>query len=278
VPSPPIALVDSLYDKGLYSNHVITSSEEATGFEDFRVVDGRRDETRWRAVTANLLQTITVQCDRVRAANMLVIDRDRVADVIQLETSQDNFTTKQQVLNVTVPADSGGELEGPDGVLTNEGVWAIRFDLNAATYWRVTIPAMTGKTAALTGLALGFSIQLERSLAMPYVDRGSERFFSERQSTTGRIGRSRVVRRRSGALLVRANSDFEHVDKLRPWFEEFYRDLGQPAWFVLDPDTAEIDLMYVLQPSSGDWAFAFNAEVWPHPTAAIPFIENAPLE
>src|SRR5574341_901716 len=112
MPSPPLILVENLWDRGLYPDHVITASAEATGFEAIRIADGRRDETRYKGTTANSEITITLDCVVPRLVSAVFQDRGHNLEGKRwlLEASGDNFaTTALSVLDVnTHPAAIGG--------------------------------------------------------------------------------------------------------------------------------------------------------------------------
>lgn len=281
MPAPPLWLVENLWDRGQYPGHIITPSAEAVGFEATRLADGRRDETRYKGTTANSEVTLVLDCGVPRLVSAVFLDRGHTLGGKRwlLESSGDNFaTTASIVLDVNPqPVNVGGRLTDPLGGLGLDGSWGIILAVPAlARYYRVRVPAVSGYIPEVTGLAMGRHFQLGRSVPMPYADYNAQRFFQEQTSLAGRVGRSRTYRRRQGQLFIRAASDAEYTDNLRPWLEDTFRDLSAPAWLVLDPDLLVRGMLNVICPQQGDWAFALDTSVWPYPTAAVPFIENTP--
>lgn len=281
MPSAPIILVENLWDRGLYPNHVVTASAEATGFPAYRIADGRRDETRYKGTTANQEITITLDCGMPRLVSAIFQDRGHnlAGKRWLLEASGDNFaSTAETVWDVnTHPTTIGGLLGNPLGAKVLDGSWGATLTVAAiARYWRIRVPAVSNFIPEITGLYMGRHFSLGRSVPMPYADFDSERFFQEQLSLAGRVARSRTYRRRQGQLVIRAASDAEYTDNLRPWLEDAYRDLSQPGWFVLDPDLPAETTLNVLCPQGAAWAFSLDRDSWPHPVTAVPFIENTP--
>ncbi|GIW89937.1 MAG: hypothetical protein KatS3mg109_1222 [Pirellulaceae bacterium] len=280
MPKPPIMLVENLFDRGLYPTHLVTASAEASGFPVYRISDARRDETRWKATTANQEATITLDCGRVRAASAIFMDRGHnlAGKRWLLEISADNFaTTVQTVLDVNPhPANAGGLLTDLLGAVVLDGSWGKILDgTYLSRYWRIRIPAASGFIPEITGLYLGKHFQLQRSVPMPYSEYGSERFFTELVSVAGRVGRSRTYRRRGGQLVIRAASDAEYYETLRLWLEDVYRDRSQPSWLVLDADFPAETTVNVLCPED-NWTFELDRSQWPYPVATVPWMENTP--
>lgn len=280
MPRPPIWLIESFADRGLYPGHVIAASSEAPGFPVARLADGRRDETRCRANAANVEWTVTIDCGVVRLCSAVFLDRGHNLPGKQWfwEGSSDAFATPaENVFTIAAhPTVPGGRLEEALGAVALDGSWGILHTPKAFRWWRARIPAVAAYTPELTGLYPGRHFQLLKSVPMPYADFDASRFTVELETSAGRVGRSRTYRRRQGSLMIRAGSEAEYTDNLRPWLEDTYRDDSQPAWVVLDPDLAAETMMNVMCPSGATFAFTLDEGAWPYPTATVPFIENTP--
>ena len=72
---PALLLSENFFNPIQYPSHVIAANEAAAGHEAFRVGNGRRSVLDyWTPTTANAEAWNKVTCDRVRAANCVVID------------------------------------------------------------------------------------------------------------------------------------------------------------------------------------------------------------
>lgn len=108
----PIILVDSQYDRGLNPAHNVSANEEATDFEAFRIVDGRRDESLWKPTTANAEAWIKVDRSVAKSHDMIVLDRGHNLTgfrIIQEDTSDDTRPAITQLTaNSVIAAVSDG--------------------------------------------------------------------------------------------------------------------------------------------------------------------------
>ncbi|HEX6940890.1 MAG TPA: hypothetical protein VF158_15845, partial [Longimicrobiales bacterium] len=168
-------LAENLFSPAAYPGHVVTASEEPAGTEAFRAGTGRRHAltNRWTPSTANVEHWIQVTADQVRAADMIAIDRGHnLAGVaLQLQISDDDFATWETVLSFAIPSTAAGGAQSlDDGALTEEGAYLRRFDLAAASQWRLVIPPMgAGLRPQIVGLYLGLSLELP-PLRMPWAE------------------------------------------------------------------------------------------------------------
>ncbi len=159
----PLILSENLFSVQQFPSHVISATEEPSGNEAQNVADGRRESTSWTMTTANTDGAVKTACDRVRGANVLIIDRnDNLPGYpIKLQVSQDDFTTTEDAVDITLPsASSPLPLDNATGVRLEDGSWAILFDFRAAAYWRVFVPQMgAGLKPVITGLYLGLAYE-----------------------------------------------------------------------------------------------------------------------
>lgn len=237
----PVFLADSLFSKMQYPSHTIVANEAAAGFEAFRVADGRRSPfDYWTPTTANASANVKVTCDRTRAANVIVLDRGHnlAGRQIKLEASDDDFTTTQTVLDLTMPSASApGALDESLGVRTEEGAWVKRFPARAASYWRLTIPAMgAGLKPKVVGLWLGLSYSPD-FLSRPHAPDEDELVVQESESDWGWIGRGETTPRRTGTILLKLTNLFDY-DLARFHLQGLF-GRGRPMWIVQDSDVAE---------------------------------------
>src|SRR6185503_7462240 len=103
----PVLLAENFFNVVQFPSHVIVAEEELAGHEALMVGNGRRHNLNyWTATTNNSDTWIKVTCDRIRAANCIVIDRGHnlAGKTIRLECSNDDFTTTETPINITMPS------------------------------------------------------------------------------------------------------------------------------------------------------------------------------
>ena len=272
----PVVLVENFFSGIQYPDHTISAEEEASGHPVERLANGRRStDDYWTATTTNSSTWVKVQCDRVRAANMLVLDRGHnlAGKTITIECSQDNFTTTHTIKSaITIPASSSpGAVTDTSGVLTEEGAWVIQFDLRAALYWRVTIPAMgSGLKPNIVGLWLGLALTLDWP-DLPLDDDADELIVDLTQSDAGWIGNSQAANRRKGGLVLKLNGHAAY-DAVRLMLQGHY-GMGRPCWLLHDSEQADRALL-VRRPSN-DQGFRFDTG-WGWRQGTLDYIEHEP--
>lgn len=242
MPGTPRFLAENFYNAAIrFSDHTVRANEEVTGHEAVHVGDGRRGQNSyWTPTTNNSEAWIEVECDRPRSADCLVIDRGHNLDgeTVVLEASDDNFSTTEEVLNVTVPSVSSPNQRLSDGARNTEGAYMHSFDARIATYWRLRIPAMGGGLKPqIRGLWVGNSWQPTLHMGTPFgwgeMERGSNRVTSD----AGWVGETnaRQVRRRAWPIKLASFSEYAvaryHTEGL------YWR--GDPMWIWPDPEQAE---------------------------------------
>ena len=273
--SRPVFLSENLFNERQFPDHTIDAEEEPTGYEAWRVATGRRSGIHWwEPTTANSDTYIDVTCDRVRAADLLVIDRGHnLANYdFEIRGSQDDFTTYETVLDTTIPAVSTpGTLD--DGVLTEEGVYIRRVDLRGYKYWRPFIPAMgAGLKPKIVGLYLGLSYSPEH-LDMPLGVDADTMIVAETQSEAGWLGRGSVTQRREDTINLRL-SNFTEYDQARYHIQGLY-GAGFPMWYIPDDEQAD-QAMCIVRPAGGSLGF-YRRTDYGYAQASFAYLEHEPL-
>jgi hypothetical protein len=255
-----LLLVDNFFDTRIYPDHVLDAEEEASGHEVERVASGRRAaRDHWEPTTANSETFIEVVCDRVRAANCLIIDREHnlSAEGIELRVSSDDFTTFSSPVDIaSLPSSTsfGHTLAGPV-VRTFEGAFVCTFDLHAGTYWRLYVDAMgAGLVPEITGVWLGLSFAPSIGpLLAGYDDEAGSRSVSEVMTTALWAGTGREARRLAPSLTYRMRDESEW-SAVR-YHAGLYHD-GHPMWVVQDDSQAE--RAFLARMPSGAFGFPFS--------------------
>lgn len=272
----PVFLVENFFNVHQFPDHAVSAEEEPTGTEGWRVGTGRRDQSlnKWTPNTANSDTYLDVECDRVRAADMLVMDGHNLAGYdFELRGSQDDLITHETILDVTIPAVCApGRLD--DGVLTEEGVYVRRFDLRAYKYWRPFFPAMgAGLKPEIAGLWLGLSYSPEY-LNRPADVETTDLHAAETISEAGWLGRGSAVRGQAGTINLEL-SDFMEYDIARLHLNGLFAR-GFPMWVLRNDEQAD-QAFCVVRP--GGTRFGFNlGQQWSYESAQIPYIEHEPSE
>ena len=272
----PRVLVDNLYSIHQYPLHVITAEEEASSFEAFRVATGRRSfGDRWQSTTTNSDTFITTQCNRVRMADMIVVDRGHnlVAERVRLRRSDDNFTTFEEVFNIVLPSQTApGRLDDADGVRTEEGAWGFRFDPRAGIYWRVFIDAMAvDLVPQMPGIWLGLSWQ-PNFFERPFEDERHDLIVQALETEAAWRGTNPPARRGSGTLRFK-QTDLDQYDEARLNIVEKF-GTGFPMWLVWDEDQSDRMSLTVME--AGVMSFPLNPDYF-FRTGEVSFVEHEPL-
>lgn len=282
----PCFFVENFFSRRQFPNHVGTGpnnsfgDEETVGAEAYRVADGRRwPGDRWMPVTANVQHTLTVQCDRVRAATMLALDRGHnlAGKEVLLRCSQDGGTTWETVVDVVLPTVVGpGALDDALGCRTEEGAWLIRFPQRAAPLWQVVVPAMgAGLLPQVVGLWLGQAWAPQDGLRFPTAPDQTEFLVQETVSEAGWRGRNAPGLTRADTLNFKTGSQGLYDYELGRYHIQGLFGAGRPMWICYDDHQAHAAVL-ALRPGNDRLGFARTPD-WFYPTASVPWVEHEPL-
>lgn len=279
----PLFLSENILNTLLFTGHTLTASEEAAGFEVWRIADGRRSEfDYWTGLTANTQQLITLNCGtQVRAANCLFLDRGHnlAGFSFALDVGFDNVNW-QTVVSITLPTVSITNLltDRSAGVRTEEGAWGMLFSSGVTppytgNYWRLRIPAMgSGLYPKIVGAYLGMAYQPVNPFLDPWDD-------DQRSLTAQRIitpyawqGVGPRGRVRQGSIRFNLNTDGEY-DLARLHLGGYYGD-GYPTWLV--HDIAQADRACLIAVPDGPLSIGFQPNWFPRQTS-FNYLEHEPL-
>lgn len=278
----PLFLVDNLFNGGFpgsqYPNNTITAEEELTNHEVFHLANGRRSPLDfWASTTANSDTWAEAKGNRIRAADMVVIDagHNLAGKTVKIEGSDDNFTTIDTIHNDVIPSiSSPGDIDNPLGVVTEEGAWMRRFPLRTHLYWRIFIPAMGADLRPeIIGLWIGLSWQPEelwRPLGANEVSiSGPETITPQRWRGRALIGTERVA-----SMTVKLPSLVAYA-QARLHIEGLFA-ANEPMWVLTDQDQA--DQAFVAAPPLGRLGFRLgDVSDWGFQQMVIEAIEWEPL-
>jgi hypothetical protein len=273
----PLLLADNLGSITEYPAVVITDQSGTigpAGFEAWRPFSSRRSAfSFWMPGSTNVDAFILIQCDQVRGANFLALDRGHNLKgfTVNLFGSQDG-STFQTVNTGTVPTVTGGQLGGANGVLTEEGAWILTFPTQGFTYWKIDVPAMgTGLQPNIVGAYLGGSYS-PVALYRPFGRRPTELRAQEVVSPLGWRGRGPRAYNRNVTFNVRMNDPFEYVSA-RFTLEELY-GAGKPMW-VIEDQSRPTEAWLALRPL-GTQGFS-EPPNWSSPVGTFMATEHEPL-
>ena len=272
-----VCLAENFFNVRSFPLHVVSAEEEPAGFEAFRVASARRSGLSYAtATTANSDWWVKVVADRVRAADMIVLDRGHnlAGKTVRVEVSQDNFATWETIFNAALPtAPAVGSLDGALGVMTEEGAWVLRFPKRIGTSWRVFIPAMgAGLKPIQTGVWLGPSFGTT-ALTRPLARNRHTLVGEMAESALGWQAFAKRTPRREGVFSLRFPTLAE--GELARLHLEGHYGRGRPTWIVPNSDDATDAFLSVLPVT--DFGIVRQLQ-WYYGEVAVPYQEFEPLE
>lgn len=241
----PVLLAENFFNVRLFPSHTLTANEGEAGHEVDLVGSGRRMKSLnyWTPTTTNAAAYISCACDRVRAADMIAIDRGHnlETEVVRLRVSNDStFASYTEIATVTLPAATYpySRLSSQPGVRTEEGAWLYRFPQHTGKYWRVVFDAMgSGLRPEIVGLHLGLSFRSDYPEVKPFSHGLRELAYEETRSTSAWVGAGQISQRRTKRLHLKLTDRAEYASA-RYHIEELVLR-GKPTWYVPDDEEAE---------------------------------------
>lgn len=274
----PRFLSENFFNSVMFPDHVVSASEEPVGNEAFRVGTARRTSSRnsATATTANTAWWVKARCDRVRTADLVVLDRGHNLEGYEviLQGSNDNFTTTEDIVDVTLPSlvYAPSDLRTLPGTKTEEGAWLYRFSRRAYRDWRLYVPAMGADLRPkIVGLFVGLSYEPQNLLTKPFSFGGRSLIYEVVESDTAWTGASRAAQRYE----VIVNLDMESWDEydLARLHIETQMWRGRPTWFL--PDQARAERSWLGKVPPGQYEFA-QSSGWAFPRTSFPIVEFSP--
>lgn len=274
----PLLLADNIGNINLYPKVVLTDQSGTSGpvgFEAWRAFAGCRSAfTYWQPGTPNIESWLQLQHEQPRGANTLFCDRGHnlAGFAVKWQGSNDG-STWVTLVSATIPTVTGGILNSANGVLTEEGAWAIGFTFGAFAYWRFDIPAMgSGLQPNIVGLQPGMCYQ-PLALYRPYSEHSTQFSAQEVVTPAGWRGRGQRAVLATAPLNLRADVDDFEYNRARFTVEEVFGS-GRPMWVVQDTDRAT-EAFQCIRPL-GQQGYERPQNIY-WPTATIQTIEHEPL-
>jgi hypothetical protein len=278
----PVLLAENFFSRGAggqFPSHTISAEEEPVGYEAFRVATARRHGLNYAtASTANSAWYLRVVCDRIRAANCVILDRGHnlTGQTITVYASNDAHTTNETAFSGVLPTVSTpGNIDDQLGIRTEEGAWIKRFPTRVGKYWEFNVAAMgSGLSPQVPGLWLGLALELTRLPDMPFAEDTDELVQQVVESDAGWMGRTRGTPRRTGALAFRLESQSAY-SAFRYQVQGLFGQ-GHPMWLIVDADQTERAMLVVRAPQT-PMGFGYGADWWNMRRGVISYLEHEPL-
>lgn len=278
----PLLLVENLFSTIQFSGHTVAWDETpAASHEEFRVADGRRSSLDYSTpVTANAQHTLTITCDRARAANCFFLDRGHNLAGLQIfiENSQDSVSW-ETVASPTIPtASSPGTLSNTNGIVTEEGAFGILFAAppvqpGTAVYWRLRIPAMgAGGIPIIVGAWLGMAWVPLNNFEQPWGEDQATLSSMETVSEWQWRGRGPTALVRDGSLALKLITEDEYDLARYHIAGHFMR--GRPMWVC--EDQAQADRTFLSLKTPGHFGFNFAPRWFPRQAMGWQYVEHEP--
>lgn len=271
----PAILVENFYSLRQNSSHTLSASENSSNAV-FVGASRRSVYDAYTSATSNLDAWLRALCDRLRTANMVVVDRGHnvAGKTVNVQLSADAFITNTETaFTGAVPSTTGaGSLDDDFGVLTPEGSWLKRFNPRYSLDWRVFIPAMGASLKPIvTGLWLG-QCWTPGDPWRPHAPQVTELVVQETESDLGWIGRGKSTPRKAGFLhfkfltLFNAELAAQHLEHIAK---------GRAFWIIPDDARADQAFLAVIPKTSIGLVLEQN---YFYPSLDLPYIEYDPQE
>lgn len=269
-------LSENFFNIHTFRGHTITASTFQAGNEPWRVGTGRRSSRNaWISPTTGS-QYVRVDCDEVRAADTLVLDRGHNLASVSIQFTNSTAAGWGTAKAVTLPTKTYPNLKLTEGARTPEGAYIVQFGTSTGTpvakHWRILCATTATGKPKVVGAYLGKSFSPAADALRPWDDDTVEMQRTEVVSPEYWTAGSRVAVRRVGSLQTRltdAEGDFAryHV-----------RDLywqGELAWFTPNVDDAQRTVLGTAP--SGARGLTYP-EDWPTRVLGIEWVEHQPKQ
>lgn len=268
-----LIFAENLWSRIAFPGHTVTASENSG--EAWKMANGRRaSDDYWTPTTLNAAAYTTATYGRIRAVNMLALDRGHNlgGKTFAYQVSDDGFVTPETVATVTMPTVAGGSIDDPNGCATEEGAWLKRLTTGhpyAASAGRVVFNAMgTGLKPNVIGLQVGLGWEVD--LYRPLERDGDQLLGEESETERGWVGAGVLTRARSGSLTVKL-PDLLSYDQARYHLMGQY-GAGRPTWLIFDTEDAR-DAVLIKRRARQRLAFGLRSD-WGYQAATFDYQEH----
>jgi hypothetical protein len=241
----PRLCAENFFDTIRNPSHVVTASSYVVGNEPWRVGAARREaRNHWKPTTDNTDAWVKADCGVVKTADFFALyaDHNLAGYSIYLEASNDDFTTKTRVVEITVPSSTApsSRLAVPPYARTWDGCLVGRFQPQTARYWRLYVPAMGASLRPqVVGLQVGQSVQFTNGAIFPYSDARVELAYDEVLSPALWAAATRKAQRRtSGNTPLAIPLELGELDLVERHLTGIFWK-GSVMWIVTNDQRAE---------------------------------------
>lgn len=206
----PVFCVDSVFNPIHYSDVTLSANESAAGHAPEFFSTLRREDS-WSPTTFNNDAWLKARHTQPRAFNVVCLwVHNLLGEVYRFQISDDDFSTIQTVIDVTIPASPGtGHIDDANGVLTEDYMWIKRVPTRYAHDFRHFIPAMGASLKPELSGIVGISYS-PAQYDYPYAPNTTTLMVEEHKSDRGVLGRGTVSNPRHGEITVKNRTDFDY--------------------------------------------------------------------
>lgn len=266
-------LSENYFNNFQFSGHTITASTQQTGNEAWRVGTGRRSARNYWTTASTGAKTIQVQCDQVRSADVLALDRGHNLSTVTVEFTNSTAAGWTTCRTITLPTATYPHTSISDGARMPDGSYICRFAASsavpAAVNWRLTCTPTTG-APKVVGAYLGRSFSPAAEPLRPYAHGSVQMLRDEVASPEFWTAGSRVAYRHTGSASVRLTE--AEGDSAQLWIENRYWK-GELAWITPDERAAEQSVLVTAPSATRTLAYPTD---WRHRVLALDWVEHQP--
>lgn len=277
-----VHLTDNAFNEIQNTDHTISASEEASGFEVWHIANGRRSlDDKWKGTTENTAQWVKVDAGagNTLTPTMMAIDRGHNLEgkTLRLEYSLDDaaFSTEWTVTFPSAAA-AGTDLDTANGAYTEEGAWVKRWTSvgNAKRYWRLTVTAAASYIPEVVGLWMGVqyvpAFPAERG---GFEDESGEIGYGQTEGDLGWVSRTVPWSRQAGTFEYNLSPDGTDKADARTHILQQFLESGRLMWVVFNDTEAEKAVLVEAPPHRYRWGVWGD---WIHGSIQFQFREHEP--
>jgi hypothetical protein len=257
----PRFLVDNVFSLVHYPSVTLSGNEEASGHEA-RFFSTLRREDNWTPTTFNNDAWLKARHASPRTFDMICLwVHNLLGKAYKFQISDDNFSTIQTVVDVTIPTGPGtGSPDDALGVVTEDLMWIKTVSPRSAVDFRHFVPAMgSSLKPSLSGI-VGLSYY-PTQYDYPYAPSTTTMRVEEHLSDRGVRGLGTVANPRQGDITMKMRSDFEY-ELARFHFEQRWGGWA-PSPMLIIHDTTQAERAVMAVRTSGSMLGFESSTEWP---------------
>ena len=276
----PRFLCDNIFSLSHYPTVTLSANEEATGREA-RFFSTLRREDYWTPTTFNADANLKARHPVPRTFDTICLwVHNLLGKAYRFQISDDNFTTTQTVVDVTIPTGPGtGSPDDALGVVTEDLMWIKTVSPRSAVDFRHFVPAMGASLKPQLSGIVGLSYYPSQ-YDYPYAPSTTTLRVEEHYSDRGVRGLGTVANPRHGDITMKLRSDFEY-ELARFHFEQRWGGWA-PSPMLLIHDNMQAERAMMADRATGSMLGFVSDSEWPdggegRSQGRLSFVEHDPL-